>query len=87
MSLETILEEIKKERSYQDFKWGTAFDNKNTVNDWATYANIYLSKATTMKATPTEQRDGILKAATLLIAAIEAYDRNNSSFPKRHYDE
>ncbi len=87
MSLQTILDEVKKERDYQDFKWGHAFDDKNTVNDWATYAGIYLSNATTMKANPTEQRAGILKAATLLIAALEAYERNDSSFPLRHYDK
>lgn len=80
-----IIDAVVAEREYQDKKWGHAFDDKNTVNDWAAYANIYLSNATTMKATAAEQRAGVLKAATLLIAALEAFDRNGG-FPNRHYD-
>ena len=86
MTLETILTEIRSERLYQDTKWGTKFDDANTINDWAAYANIYMSNATTMKATHQEQRAGMIKAATLLIASIECFDRNNG-FPKRHYDK
>jgi len=86
MTLQIVLDEVRAEREYQDRKWGTAFDDKNTVNDWGAYAGIYIANATTMKATPAEQRAGILKAATLLIAAIEACDRNGG-FPNRHYDK
>jgi hypothetical protein len=32
------------------------------------------------------QREGILKAATILVAALEAFDRNNG-FAPRHYEE
>jgi len=85
LNQKAIIDAVVAEREYQDKKWGRAFDDKNTVNDWAAYANIYLSNATTMKATPTEQRAGVLKAATLLIAALQAFDRN-SGFPNRHYD-
>jgi hypothetical protein len=81
----SVLQEVEAERTYQDSKWGHAFDDNNTVNDWAAYANIYLSNATTMKATTAEQRAGVLKAATLLVAAVESFDRN-SGFPARHYD-
>jgi len=85
-TLETILTEIRSERTHQDKKWGTKFDDANTINDWAAYANIYLSNATTMKASREEQREGILQAASLLIAALEAFDRNRG-FPARHYDK
>ena len=80
-----VLNDIAGEREYEDRTWGSPFDDKNTVNDWSAYANIYLSDATRMKATPEEQRKGVLKAATLLVAAVEAFDRNKGFMP-RHYD-
>ena len=79
------IEDILAERECQDKTWGRRFDDKNTINDWAAYANIYLSRATSMKATPVEQRVGVIKAATLLVGALEAFDRNNG-FAPRHYD-
>jgi len=80
-----ILAELLDERVYQDNKWGTAFDDKNTVNDWAAYTNLYIGRATTMGATKEEQRKGLLKAAAILVAALESFDRNNG-FASRHYD-
>lgn len=32
-----------------------------------------------------EQRNGMLKAATLLVGAVQSFDRNQG-FPPRHYD-
>lgn len=81
-----LLEQIKAERAYQDLKWGGVFDDKNTVNDWGTYINVYLARATTMKATPEEQRAALVQVATLAVAAIETFDRNGG-FALRHYDK
>lgn len=81
-----IIETIKDERLYQNTKWGTAFDDKNTINDWAAYVNIYMSRATSMNANPDAVREGFMKAASILVAALESCDRNNG-FPKRHYDK
>lgn len=81
-----ILEQIHAERRYQDSKWGFVFDDKNTVNDWMAYINIYGSKATTMGATSAQQREAMLKVAALAVAALETFDRNNG-FALRHYDE
>ena len=81
----SILEEIKAERVYQDQKWGTDFDNKNTINDWVTYITQYATKAATMGLSKDEQRKFILKTATLGVAALETFDRNNG-FAPRHYD-
>lgn len=81
-----IINEIVAERAYQDSKWGTEFDDQNTVNDWATYTNLYVGRATTMGASKTDQRLGLLKAASILVAAVEAFDRNDS-FAARHYDK
>ena len=83
--LSHILNNILKERPHQDETWGAPFDDKNTLNDWVAYANIYLGEAAGMKATKEEQRKGVLKAATLLIAALESFDRNER-FAPRHYD-
>lgn len=82
-----VLQEVKAERKYQDEKWGTAFDDKNTLNDWAAYIGIYLGKATDMgnSAFPDIQRKYMLKVATLAVAAVETFDRNEG-FPPRHYD-
>jgi hypothetical protein len=78
--------EIIDERTYQEGKWGVAFDDKNTVNDWGAYIGIYLAKATDMKATAAQQRAAMLKVASLAIAALQTFDRNGG-FPPRHYDK
>ena len=83
--MDTILEEIKKERAYQERKWGTEFDDKNTLNDWVAYTNQYMSISVKMGASEEERREGFLKAASILVAAIESLDRNNG-FAPRHYD-
>ncbi len=80
-----IFEQIKNERIYQDKKWGTDFDNANTVNDWAAYIANYTGRATSIGLVPLEQRAGMLEVAALAIAALEAFDRNGE-FPPRHYD-
>jgi hypothetical protein len=80
-----VIEKIIAEREYQQKTWGTEFDDNNTLNDWVTYAVIYLGRAASMKATPVEQYSGVLKAATLLVGALEAAERNDG-FAPRHYD-
>ena len=82
---DNIYDEIQAERAYQDNKWGTTFDDQNTVNDWMAYINIYGAKATDMKATPETQRLNMMKVAALAVAACQAFDRNDG-FAPRHYD-
>lgn len=85
-----IFQAIEKERTHQDTLWGVEFDDKNTPNDWVTYMMYYLGQATAMDR-ETRRFDGkrfreeLLKAATLCVAALEAFDRNNG-MPPRHYD-
>lgn len=81
----TIFTEIDQERNYQEGKWGSGFDSKNTVNDWAAYINVYLSNATKMGVLQADQRTAILKVAALAVAALETYDCNDG-FALRHYD-
>ncbi len=85
MSRETIFSEIKDERIYQDGKWGTKFDDQNTYNDWMSYVCMYLSDGGKMINPQEKQRVGLVKAASLCVAALEAFDRNNGMSP-RHYD-
>lgn len=84
--LEGILEDIRKEREYQQHKWGDDFDIKNTPNDWITYIICYLGKAVTMPWNPCVFRASLVKVATLCCAAIEWCDKTNGKMPKRHYD-
>jgi hypothetical protein len=84
MRRQRIYREIEEEREYQNGKWGTEFDDKNTINDWGSYITRYTGEATQVD-NPDEQRRQILKVAALAIAAIETFDRNQK-FGRRHYD-
>ncbi len=81
----SVMKEIELEREYQESQWGTKFDDKNNANDWATYIAHYTSKATVVPFDPRVWRKNMIKAATLAVAAIEAFDRNGG-LPPRHYD-
>lgn len=85
MERQEILKRILDEREYQDQKWGTDFDDKNTVNDWGTYINHYVAKATQMNMSADAQEQAFLKVAALAVAAVESSGRNKG-FPLRHYD-
>lgn len=85
MSRALIFAEIEKEREYQDRRWGTAFDNANTINDWAAYFAAYTARATSMGNTKEQQRAALVKVAAIAVASLETFDRNNG-FPGRHYD-
>lgn len=85
LAREVIIVEITEERDYQNGKWGTSFDDKNTLNDWSAYMSRYLGLAT-FAETPEEARRQLVKVAALAIAAIETFDRN-SGFAPRHYDK
>lgn len=84
--MNAIYTELKAERDYQDGKWGHAFDDKNTLNDWMQYINIHGAKAAAMGVSKEEQRKQMVKVTALGIAALEAFDRNNG-FAPRHYDQ
>ena len=81
-----VLRDIGRERDYQDARWGTKFDDKNTLNDWCTFIGRYCGKASGCVSTGPGQRVCLVQVAALAVAALEAHDRNNG-FPPRHYDE
>ena len=85
-----IFDEIDNERKRQDELWGYEFDDKNNPNDWVTFVVRYLSKAADDRVIKHEDfeknyRLNMVKAATIIIAAIEAYDRSQGTI-KRHYE-
>lgn len=87
---EEILRDIQVEQQYQDAKWGTAFDDKNTLNDWVAYIARYLGKVDapayglgTLNLAEVQKQ--LVKVAALAVAAIETLHRNKG-FAPRHYD-
>lgn len=81
MTRQDIFKSIEDERIYQDTKWGTEFDHKNTPNDWVAYIAIYLGKAVTFPMDIEVFRTAILKVASLCVAILERED-----YAPRHYD-
>lgn len=83
---EILYRTLDEEREYQDKKWGTGFDDKNTPNDWVTYITQYASsRGGALKLNKDEFKHAMVKVASLAIAAIEATERNGG-LVKRHYD-
>lgn len=92
--LHIILDEIEREREYQNEKWGTDFDSLNTPNDWVTYMVQYMGESTKMEFDDEGNRlpfdaqkfrTKMLKAITIGVACLETLDINET-LPKRHYD-
>jgi len=85
-SIDKIFREIRAEREYQDARWGTDFDDKNTLDNWIRYIVSYSGRAADTTVVPSQQRRDMMKVAALAVAACEAFDRNNG-FPPRHYED
>ena len=95
VSYADIIDDIVKERKYQDSIFHKEFDNKNTANDWNTLITHYAAppcRSCTVPDTvapPFDEKKHfekmMLKVATLAVAAIQATQRNNGPAP-RHYD-
>ncbi len=69
-------------------RWGVAFDERNTLNDWVAYVNIYLSRATAIenRANLDVQYDALMKAAGLALTAAARTRRKDVPRAMRHYD-
>ncbi len=85
VSREGIFQEVLNERESQDQKWGHAFDDRNTANDWAKYISDYAGGAAPLKFSAANFRRKMVQVAALAFAAIETLERNGSIAP-RHYD-
>ena len=82
-SFEKIIAEIENERAYQDGKWGSEFDDKNTLDSWITFIAVYCGRAWPQGHWT---RHSLMQVAALAVAACEAYDRN-SGFPPSSLEE
>lgn len=75
-----ILNQIAQERTRQESLPGSEFDSKHSHNDWIAISTMYLSRAASRKHIPSTQdeyRDGLLKAAAVILAALEHNDYQN----------
>lgn len=81
-----VFDRIDDEQVYATKLWGEKFDDQNTLNDWTTYINIYLARASTMENTGNaeEQVKALVKAANLAINAA-AHVTSGRCTP-RHYE-
>ena len=73
-----ILDMISKERTRQGSLPGSEYDQKHSQNDWIAISTMYLSRAASRKHLPTsreEYQDGLIKAAAVILAALEHSDR------------
>ncbi len=75
------------EAEYAHKKWGTSFDDFNTLNDWAAYINIYAGEAVRMDNAnkPDVQYAKFIKVANLALTA--AYRVRTRTVASRHYDD
>jgi hypothetical protein len=77
MNRTEILDLIHKERARQFDLPGVEFDVTNTPNDWIAIATFYISECTrrnTLKPDINEYKDSLVKAAAVIVAAIEYVD-------------
>ena len=80
-----IFVDISKEREHQLQRWGNEFDDKNTISQWQRYINEQLARGTAYYGDLNNNpRKALVNAATVAVAAIEAFDRNNG-LPSEHY--
>ncbi len=67
-------------------RWGTEFDDANTLNDWCAYIGIYTARAADMqnRTEPSVQYDALMKVAGLALTAAARV--REGAVAKRHYD-
>lgn len=93
MSRKDILNEIDKEREYQEGKWGNnADDTVNTPNDFVSYVAAYSTKwfpggfMPYNPKTTDDFRTSMIKTAALAVAAVESIDRQRSESGHTFYE-
>lgn len=78
---ELILDEISGERDRQFNLPGSEYDQLHSMNDWIAIASQYLTRNADRKHTkndPKDQRESLIKAAAVIVAAIEHLDRSKT---------
>lgn len=75
---ERILGDVSAERDRQFNLPGSEFDQQHSMNDWIAIAAQYLTRSADRKHTKSDrddQRESLIKAAAVIVAAIEHLDR------------
>jgi hypothetical protein len=81
--MQEIFEEIRKERAYQDERWGgSSHDDEHSVRDWVFFIVGYAGKIATSPETnwgrnELNVRRYFVKIGALAVAALEALDRRS----------
>jgi len=73
-----ILEEISEERDLQFNLPGSEYDQKHSMNDWIAISTQYLTRSADrkhIKIDISEQRQSLIKAAAVIVAALEHMDQ------------
>jgi hypothetical protein len=91
---DSIYKEIVAERTYQKERWGNEVDDTvNTPWMWAAYIAGYATKwmggtfLPLSTKTTDAFREGMVKVATLAVAAIESVDRQRANNNKTFYEQ
>lgn len=82
MRREEVFKAINDEREYQEKRWGAAFDEKNTPNDWVAYITKHAGMSVTLPLDKAQFRNQMLKVAAIAVAVLE-----RDEYAPRHYDE
>lgn len=88
----SVYDEIKKERDYQDQKWGHGVDDAlNTPWMWAAYIASYSTKWMKGKFDFLKEdvdlfRTCMVKTAAICVAAVESVDRQRHAAGKTFYE-
>lgn len=76
---EQLVSEILAERERQYNLPGSEYDQRHSMNDWIAIASQYLTRNAHRKHTKSDvadQKDSLLKAAAVILAALEHLDKS-----------
>jgi hypothetical protein len=78
MSIEPIINEIRRERAQQDRQWGGPdHDDEHSPSDWMHFIEAQITK---FRATDENARERLIKIGALAVAAIESLDRQTLEY-------
>ena len=73
MSIEPVLNDVRRERALQDKQWGgPGHDDERAPAEWMDVIESQIAK---FRATDEDVRERLIKIAALAVAGVEALDR------------
>lgn len=82
-----IFEQISEKRDEHYHLPGSEYDQLHSINDWIAITGQYLTRCADRKHTKSDikfQRDSLLKAASVIVAAIEHLDNPMPKLPNKN---